>query len=347
MYGQCADYDPLLAACDAVRRAADRGRRRGARRHLPRPAGRLVRPRRGVLSFNGNKIITTGGGGHARHRRRAGRRRVRLPRHPGPRARRRTTSTATVGYNYRLSNLLAAVGRGQLQHARRAGRPPARDPARYYRDCARRPARRRVHAGGAATASRTAGSRCCWSTPRRSAPTAEQRPAAPGRRRTSRRGRPGSRCTCSRCSRGLSDARRRAVCERPLRAGPVPAERVRASTDADRRPRGRGRPTSLVIVCRWTGQRWIRPGAHEPARSDPGPAGIPGAGPRGGRAAAGRDRAGVAGGRGRGAPLDGPAGALPPGAARPGRRAVRDLQVPHHAAARCRRDASWTTTRNG
>ena len=68
----------------------------------------------GVLSFNGNKIITTGGGGAL------------LSDRPEWIARARFLSTqardpkphyehSEIGFNYRLSNVLAAIGRGQLQ----------------------------------------------------------------------------------------------------------------------------------------------------------------------------------------------------------------------------------------
>jgi dTDP-4-amino-4,6-dideoxygalactose transaminase len=85
----------------------------------------------GVLSFNGNKIITTGGGGMlvTDDDRVASRTRylATQAREPVPHYEHRE-----VGYNYRLSNLLAAVGRGQVQRlgeliAARAG------TARYYR----------------------------------------------------------------------------------------------------------------------------------------------------------------------------------------------------------------------
>ncbi|MDO8362926.1 MAG: aminotransferase class I/II-fold pyridoxal phosphate-dependent enzyme [Actinomycetota bacterium] len=74
-------------------------------------AGRFGRV--GVLSFNGNKIVTTGGGGalvaddvelvdRVRHLSTQARRPVPWYEH------------GEVGYNYRLGNLNAAVGRGQL-----------------------------------------------------------------------------------------------------------------------------------------------------------------------------------------------------------------------------------------
>ncbi|MEU4692548.1 aminotransferase class I/II-fold pyridoxal phosphate-dependent enzyme [Actinoplanes sp. NPDC023714] len=113
MYGQCADYEPLLTACDryGVPLIEDAAEALGAT-YQGRPAGSFGLA--GVLSFNGNKIITTGGGGmlvtddgrmakQARHL-------ATQAREPVPHYEHRT-----VGYNYRLSNLLAAVGRGQLQ----------------------------------------------------------------------------------------------------------------------------------------------------------------------------------------------------------------------------------------
>ena len=74
-----------------------------------------------------------------------------------------------------------------------------------YRARARRRARHRLHAGGAITAGRTAGSPASRSTRRRSAPTA-RRSGCTSRPRTSRRGRCGSRCTCSRSSRTATSA---------------------------------------------------------------------------------------------------------------------------------------------
>ena len=66
-----------------------------------------------ILSFNGNKIITTSGGGMLLGRDRALVDRARFlatqAREPA-----RHYEHRVVGYNYRLSNLLAAVGRAQL-----------------------------------------------------------------------------------------------------------------------------------------------------------------------------------------------------------------------------------------
>jgi len=130
MYGQCADYDPLLAACDryGVALIEDAAEALGAS-YRGRPAGSFGLA--GVLSFNGNKIVTTGGGGMlvtddgrvATHTRQL----ATQAREPVPHYEHRT-----VGYNYRLSNLLAAVGRGQVQRLDDliAAR---RETARYYR----------------------------------------------------------------------------------------------------------------------------------------------------------------------------------------------------------------------
>ncbi len=130
MYGQCADYDRLLDACarHGVALVEDAAEALGAS-YRGRPAGSFGVA--GVLSFNGNKIITTGGGGMlvTDDDRAAEQTRylATQARDPVPHYEHRA-----VGYNYRLSNLLAAVGRAQVQRlgelieARRA-------TARFYR----------------------------------------------------------------------------------------------------------------------------------------------------------------------------------------------------------------------
>ncbi len=112
LYGQCCDLPAIEAACaeHGVVLIEDAAEALGATCH-GRPAGGFGRF--GVFSFNGNKIITTSGGGAlvsddgeavARVRKLATQ-----AREPAPYYEHRE-----VGYNYRLSNLLAAVGRGQL-----------------------------------------------------------------------------------------------------------------------------------------------------------------------------------------------------------------------------------------
>jgi dTDP-4-amino-4,6-dideoxygalactose transaminase len=113
MYGQCADYDRLLASCAryGVPLIEDAAESLGAT-YRGRPAGSFGRA--GVLSFNGNKIITTGGGGMlvTDDGDLAGQVRYLATQARDPVAH---YEHRMVGYNYRLSNLLAAIGRGQLQ----------------------------------------------------------------------------------------------------------------------------------------------------------------------------------------------------------------------------------------
>lgn len=113
LYGQSADMDPILAACRRrdVAVIEDAAEALGAT-YKGRAPGTMGRS--GIFSFNGNKIITTSGGGmlvsedkglieHA----------LKLAtqaRDPAPHY-----QHSEIGYNYRMSNVLAAIGRGQLQ----------------------------------------------------------------------------------------------------------------------------------------------------------------------------------------------------------------------------------------
>lgn len=69
----------------------------------------------GIYSFNGNKIITTSGGGMLAAKDAAAIERARFlatqARDPA-----RHYQHSTIGYNYRMSNVVAGVGRGQLLH---------------------------------------------------------------------------------------------------------------------------------------------------------------------------------------------------------------------------------------
>jgi dTDP-4-amino-4,6-dideoxygalactose transaminase len=68
----------------------------------------------GILSFNGNKIITTSGGGALLSSRKEW---VEEARFLATQARDNAPhyQHSRIGYNYRMSNVLAAIGRGQLQ----------------------------------------------------------------------------------------------------------------------------------------------------------------------------------------------------------------------------------------
>ena len=113
LYGQCADYARIvpLAAEYGVPIIEDAAEALGAT-HGGRPAGGFGAI--GVLSFNGNKIITTSGGGAMLSARKDLTDRARFlatqARDAAPHY-----QHSSIGFNYRLSNLLAAVGRGQLQ----------------------------------------------------------------------------------------------------------------------------------------------------------------------------------------------------------------------------------------
>jgi pyridoxal phosphate-dependent aminotransferase EpsN len=137
LYGQVCDYDRIASVCHhhgvpLVEDAAESlGSRRGGRE--AGTFGEIA-----ILSFNGNKIITTSGGGMLLSRDRA---HVDLARFLATQARDPAPhyQHSRIGHNYRMSNLLAAVGRGQLEQldqrvdARRAVR------ARYVEAFAARP----------------------------------------------------------------------------------------------------------------------------------------------------------------------------------------------------------------
>ncbi|NEQ21747.1 MAG: pyridoxal phosphate-dependent aminotransferase [Microcoleus sp. SIO2G3] len=113
LYGQSADIAPILEVCDhySVPLIEDAAESLGAtyKGCSPGTFGKV-----GIYSFNGNKIITTSGGG--------------MLVSDDPNLVEKTRFLATqardpaphyqhsqIGYNYRLSNVLAGIGRGQLR----------------------------------------------------------------------------------------------------------------------------------------------------------------------------------------------------------------------------------------
>lgn len=112
LYGQCADYDEIEPICEefGVVLIEDAAEALGAT-YKGRKAGLFGRML--VFSFNGNKIITTSGGGMLVSDENALIERARFlatqARDPAPHY-----QHSTIGYNYRMSNILAAIGRGQL-----------------------------------------------------------------------------------------------------------------------------------------------------------------------------------------------------------------------------------------
>lgn len=113
LYGQSSDIDPILTCCNQynIPIIEDAAEALGAtyKGKTPGTFGKV-----GIYSFNGNKIITTSGGGmlvsddpeivdQAKFL-------ATQARDPAPHY-----QHTTIGYNYRLSNVLAGIGRGQLR----------------------------------------------------------------------------------------------------------------------------------------------------------------------------------------------------------------------------------------
>lgn len=124
LYGQCADYSRIFDICSQydVPVVVDSAEAMGAfYKNKRKPDGgsiQIVHAGKGakaaVFSFNGNKIITTSGGGmlasddeglieHARFL-------SQQARDPFP-----YYEHSEIGYNYRMSNVIAGIGRGQLK----------------------------------------------------------------------------------------------------------------------------------------------------------------------------------------------------------------------------------------
>src|ERR1017187_9415440 len=113
LYGQSADMDPILHACAeyGVAVIEDAAEAVGTL-YKGKPAGTLCDV--GVYSFNGNKIITTTGGGMLVSRNSAW---IGKASYWSQQARDPSLwyEHSELGYNYRMSNVLAGIGRGQLE----------------------------------------------------------------------------------------------------------------------------------------------------------------------------------------------------------------------------------------
>ena len=113
LYGQCCDLPRIKALCDrhGVPVICDSAEAMGAR-YPGRHAG--FDAWASVFSFNGNKIITTSGGGmlasHDKDLIDHARKLSQQARDPAP-----WYEHTEIGFNYRMSNILAAIGRGQLE----------------------------------------------------------------------------------------------------------------------------------------------------------------------------------------------------------------------------------------
>ena len=113
LYGQSCDLPRIRAICDrrGIPVICDSAEAMGARiesRHAGFDAWAAV------YSFNGNKIITTSGGGmlaaHDKELIDHARKLSQQARDPAP-----WYEHTEIGFNYRMSNILAAIGRGQLE----------------------------------------------------------------------------------------------------------------------------------------------------------------------------------------------------------------------------------------
>jgi len=113
LYGQSADYDPIIDVCNhyGVPIVEDAAESLGAF-YKGKPSGSFGMF--GIYSFNGNKIITTSGGGMLVSNDSILIQRARFlstqAREPALHYEHKT-----LGYNYRMSNILAGIGRGQLR----------------------------------------------------------------------------------------------------------------------------------------------------------------------------------------------------------------------------------------
>jgi pyridoxal phosphate-dependent aminotransferase EpsN len=113
LYGQSADMDPLLSICEryGVPVIEDAAESLGAM-YKGKACGTFGDF--GVYSFNGNKIITTSGGGALVSNDTEALNKARFWATQA-RDQARHYQHSDMGYNYRLSNVLAGIGRGQLQ----------------------------------------------------------------------------------------------------------------------------------------------------------------------------------------------------------------------------------------
>lgn len=113
LYGQSADYDLIIEICNNynIKLIEDAAEALGAE-YKQKKCGSFGDM--GIFSFNGNKIITTSGGGML----------VSKNKNLIDKARFLSTQSREpvlhyehkeLGYNYRMSNILAAIGRGQLK----------------------------------------------------------------------------------------------------------------------------------------------------------------------------------------------------------------------------------------
>ena len=113
LYGQSSDMDAITIICEdyGVPMIEDAAESLGAT-YKGKASGTFGNY--GIYSFNGNKIITTSGGGMLVSDDLVGLEKVRFWASQA-RDQARHYQHSRLGYNYRLSNILAGIGRGQLK----------------------------------------------------------------------------------------------------------------------------------------------------------------------------------------------------------------------------------------
>ncbi len=113
LYGQSDDYDPILEICNDYKIPVieDAAESIGAT-YKGKYSGTIGLI--GIYSFNGNKIITTGGGGALVSNNEE---LVKKAKFLATQAKEKSLyyQHTQIGYNYRMSNISAAIGRGQLR----------------------------------------------------------------------------------------------------------------------------------------------------------------------------------------------------------------------------------------
>ena len=113
LYGQSANMDEIMAICNSynVPVIEDAAESLGAT-YKGKQTGTIGKY--GIYSFNGNKIITTSGGGMLVSNDEEG---IKKSKFWATQARdnKRYYQHTELGYNYRMSNIVAGIGRGQLR----------------------------------------------------------------------------------------------------------------------------------------------------------------------------------------------------------------------------------------
>ncbi len=124
LYGQCADYEKIYQICNAydIPVVVDSAEAMGALYSgnspddplYPHPVHAGKGAKAAIFSFNGNKIITTSGGGMLASDDKDF---IDVARHLSQQAKDPLPyyEHSRIGFNYRMSNILAGIGRGQLK----------------------------------------------------------------------------------------------------------------------------------------------------------------------------------------------------------------------------------------